>query len=92
MVVLTVIGNNLISYKSVALCVATAHVRLFFILGRMRERERELGCRKSSRMGVVCVCVCVCVCVDGWVDGWVGGWVGELLMRATSQRNPSGRG
>jgi len=34
----------------------------------------------------------VCVCVDGWVDGWVGGWVGELLMRATSQRNPSGRG
>jgi hypothetical protein len=44
----------------------------FFILGRMRERERELGCRNSGRMGVGCV--------------------GELLMRAASQRNPSGRG
>jgi hypothetical protein len=82
LVVLTVIGNNLISSKSAALCVATALVRLFFLLWRMRERERELGCRESSRMGVVCVCVCVCR----------GGWVGELLMRATSQRNPSGRG
>jgi hypothetical protein len=66
LVVLTVIVNNLISSKFAALCVATTHVRHFFILGRIRESERELGCRKSGRMGVGCVCVCVCVCVSCW--------------------------